>query len=461
MKVRGSILLGSMITLACAFIILLPTIINGYPFVYADTGTYIRSAFEGYVPIDRPYWYGVFMRITSLGGHTLWGVAVAQALFCASYVRRVCACCSPSQRPHRTALIGSAVLTLCTGLGWYAGQLLPDVFTGVGLLAVYLLVRSKGAWWVRVWDLSVITMACWMHLSNLLILPVAGLVLLLVGRRASLLPRRSGLALIGTATVLAWGGLALANRVVDGKAYISRSGHIFFMGRMIDLGMLEPYLEEHCPAEHYGICAYKNDLPANSASFLWGSDSPVAKQGGWEATREEYGRIVRSSFLEPHYLWWHVRGSFISTAEQLCAWRICTGLESDWYRTPDSPPYGMIGKFMPQDWRLYLGSMQNGGRGELRMRWPDRIYQLVLACSLLAACWLLFGKSRPEGDNELRVFLLHALVAIVIGAAVCASLSVVDTRYLGRDSWLLPFAIFLFAAARLERTRVAKRIARS
>lgn len=437
---RPAVFLRSGLVLAAGtLVILMPALVNGYPFVFADTGTYIRSAFTGYVPYDRPYWYGPFIRATSLGGFSLWGVAVAQALLCAWCIRRVCALGMP-QHPIRAFLAACLLLAVGSGLGWYAAQLTPDVFTGIGLLAVFTLVRDRKARWLRVVDVALIVAACWYHTSNLLILPLAGAALLVIGRRDGAALLRPGAIALVAATALAWGGLALANRAADGEAYISRNSHVFLMGRMLDTGMLGPYLDEHCAQEHFGICAYRDSLPANSFAFLWSDRSPVARQGGWDATREEYTRIVHGSFRQPKYLWWHMRGSFLSTAEQLGAWRICQHLESRWYRTDTSPPYWEIRDHVPHELPRYLGSLQNGGRGELGMRWPDLVYRLVLAAALFAVLWrLLFRGASPEPGEAVR-FGWYALVAIVIGAGVCASLSVVDSRYLGRDSWLLPLA---------------------
>ena len=67
------------------------------------------------------------------------------------------------------------------------------------------------------------------------------------------------------------------------------------MGRLVDAGLLRPWLQEHCPTEHYGLCAYLDGLPTTSRAFLWYPESPLQRQGGWEATRAEYGRIVRGT----------------------------------------------------------------------------------------------------------------------------------------------------------------------
>ncbi|NTV83243.1 MAG: hypothetical protein HGA23_02950, partial [Bacteroidales bacterium] len=38
---------------------------NGYPLVYSDTGTYIASGLQEFVPNDRPMIYGLFIKLFS------------------------------------------------------------------------------------------------------------------------------------------------------------------------------------------------------------------------------------------------------------------------------------------------------------------------------------------------------------------------------------------------------------
>lgn len=432
------------LVLACTLLILVPSLINGFPLVYSDTGTYLRSAFEGFVPADRPYWYGFFIRLTSLGGRTLWGVVVAQALLCAVYVMRFTRAFLPARRANITAFTASALLSVTTGLGWYACQLMPDAFTALGALAALFLLSSDARPWSRVLDTLVIMLAGWVHLSNLIILPLIGLALMVITHRSGL--RRESLAWLISGLVLSWVGLATANRMVDDKWYISRGSHAFLMGRLIDTGILRPWLEEHCAAERYGICAYVDSLPANSKEFLWWGDSPLVKQGGWDATREEYGRIVRGTFTEPRFLVMHVRGSLASTGRQLRRWDLTSELESTWYRAAESPPYHMMETTVPHELACYRSSLQNGGRGELSLRWPDLTYRIIMMASLVGALVLFFRTRRNQGPLPDRAILLFAVLTILIDAWVCATLSAVETRYLARDAWLLPLAVLVVAA---------------
>src|SRR6056297_1608751 len=55
---------------------------NGYPLVYSDTGTYIYSGFNYFIPNDRPVSYGLFIKFFSLS-YSAWFVILIQNLITA------------------------------------------------------------------------------------------------------------------------------------------------------------------------------------------------------------------------------------------------------------------------------------------------------------------------------------------------------------------------------------------
>ena len=70
---------------------------------------------------------------------------------------------------------------------------------------------------------------------------------------------------------------------------MSKSKHIFYMGRMVENGILKKYLDETCATKNYQLCAYKDSLPATADRFLWDfENSPVYKLGGWKTTKKEF-----------------------------------------------------------------------------------------------------------------------------------------------------------------------------
>lgn len=429
--------------------ILLPALVNGFPFVYPDTGTYLSSAFRGTVPVDRPAWYGLFMRLGSLGGHTYWGIITAQATLCSFYIFRTVGLMVERHR-HRSSLVITLLLGATSSLGWFAGLLLPDIFTGIGLLASLQAFMGKGGPWRTAADTTMAVFCCWVHLSNLLIIPLSVAVLLFAGRkRLAYTTRYAWIGLMG-GTLLAWGGLAVANRVIDRECYISRGGQAFLVARMLDTGMLRAWMDEHCADGGYRICAYKDRLPPTGGHLLWhDSISPMHLEGGWLATRPEYDRIVRSTLTEPRYLWWHLTSGLSSAGELFTKWTICGALTNPEYRRPGSPPYDMIEGTIRSGLKPYLASMQNGGRGELDMTWPDRINGALLLACLGLALFLIIRRQAVRNGPADRTLLVFVLSAVLIDAFICSSLSATEDRYLSRVTWLLP----LFVCSVLARWR--------
>lgn len=68
-----------------ALFLLTDAFYNGFPIVYSDTSTYIVSGFELETPFDRPITYGLFIRLFSFNGLSLWLVIFFQA-FILSYL---------------------------------------------------------------------------------------------------------------------------------------------------------------------------------------------------------------------------------------------------------------------------------------------------------------------------------------------------------------------------------------
>lgn len=411
-------------------------LVNGYPLVYADTGTYLASAFEGLVPVDRPFWYGAFIRGLSLNGASLWPVVVAQALLCAIAVWRIARVLLPARTAAIATVTTCVVLGPITGLGWTAGQLMPDILTAVGAVSIVLLVLQRERWPRRATDIALVILACWCHLSNLVILPLVASVAVLIGPR----PRRRAFLQAVSVAACAWCGLFAANGLLTGTPHVSRGGHVFLMGRLVDAGLLRPWLQEHCPTEHYGLCAYLDGLPTTSRAFLWYPESPLQRQGGWEATRAEYGRIVRGTLTEPRYLWGHVRASLVSTARQLRATALADGVVSPWFGDPATPPYQRVEQHVPHELPAFRSTWQSTARGRVPTAVFDVVHALLLALSAIGGLVLL---TRRRTAPVVRAAVLLAFAVVLIGAWACASLSVVDARYLARDAWLLPVVVGL------------------
>ena len=59
-------------------LLLWPALLNGYPIVFSDTGTYLSQAIHLYLGWDRPAFYSLFMIALHMT-LTTWPVVLAQA----------------------------------------------------------------------------------------------------------------------------------------------------------------------------------------------------------------------------------------------------------------------------------------------------------------------------------------------------------------------------------------------
>jgi len=424
---RSAIILGG------AILILSVALMNGYPLVYSDTGTYLRSAFTGFVPPDRPYWYGLFIELTSLGGYSLWGVVLVQAWLCSLLLWR-CWMAFGDGRAW-TYMLTLAILSPFTGLGWYAGQLVADIFTVIGVLAgILLLFTNTSLWWRSLYGF-ILMMTCFVHLSNLMILPLTLVCTALItrwkgGTRTSI-PLWVPMAML----ILCWPAIWLANKAVSGQGHLSQRSHVFLMSGMAESGILQQWLAEHCLDGSLAICQFKDSIPTTNKAFMWSERSPLHWGGGADKVRDEYTAIIHATLKEPRYLAWHVKASLLSTARLLALWHVADELEGEYYRQGYSAPYGSIASLVAHELDDFLASEQNTGSGKLWMRVIDPVYAVLLGSSILFAVLLLLR--RPGGPHVL-LCLFTAIATILFGAWVCATLSTVDSRFMGRTAWLLP-----------------------
>src|SRR5258708_16068460 len=68
--------------------LLMPAIVNGYPFIFWDTGTYLFSAMRLQVPHDRPVFYSIFAALLHWR-LSPWPIVIAQSALVAILIRLV------------------------------------------------------------------------------------------------------------------------------------------------------------------------------------------------------------------------------------------------------------------------------------------------------------------------------------------------------------------------------------
>ncbi|MDB5235849.1 MAG: hypothetical protein JWR44_2842 [Hymenobacter sp.] len=422
---------------------------NGFPLVTYDTGTYLGSGMSGAVPDDRPITYGLFTRLAGLN-FSLWFVIFFQCLLLAGLMLRYLEAYVPRVRHPATRLALLAAFVWATGLSWISCELMPDIFTAIGLLALGLVLLGHAPRWPgRVGLLALALASAMMHSSNVLTfsLVVAGFGAL-AGARGWF--RRGWLRAAYwrqtlAAVLAAWLVLPALHLALGGDFTISRAAPAFLMGRLAETGILEKFLDRNCDDKQAdSLCAYRDSLPNSAAAFVWSDKSPMNLTGGWNPHLDEYRGIIGQVLTTPRYYPYLASESVQATLRQLT--HALHGNGAPPACGVDTPPYTQVKAFKNgYELKEYMASMQNQSLLDFtalneRLPW---VY-------LLSLMVLLMGLTKP--DIRKRVgpagILLLALVglALVANAFVTGNLANVLDRLQVRLAWLLPFAALLLLA---------------
>ena len=282
-----------------AILLIWPAIWNGYPLVFADSGTYLGQALLGYAGWDRPPFYSLFLHALHWR-ISLWPVVIGQGLLLAhllSLVLRV------QGRPEPGPLLLVALaLAMLTGLPFVVAQLQPDLFTGVVVLCAWLLGFRHAALSraERIYLPLLATLSIAVHQSHLPLafgLAIAGALLsaAMQGRRAALRP----LGRMVAPPLLAMLAVIAVNTVVHRSPTLSPFGSVFLAARMVFDPSGAAYLDRHCPQGGYRICAVRGALGATHNHFLWTLDGPLyTTLGGPKAWSAEASAIIRGVLTE-------------------------------------------------------------------------------------------------------------------------------------------------------------------
>lgn len=427
---RAEKLIFVILVLAGALLLLLPALYNGYPLVNADDGTYIASGFKLETPADRPITYGLFLRVFSLNGVSFWIALVVQAI-CLSFL--ILKILQRATKPHRFWIRSLFVFIVLAGTSasWTVSQIIPDIWTSMALLSLVLLVWGKERRGTRVFLYCLYTTAVATHMSNILILSGV-LVLLFLFRKYFFPPqerRRLHLTLI-TTFLLTWATFATM-----GAAY-AKSKNIFMMASLVEKRILKKYLAEYCPQQHYDLCNYQDQLPDDPNVFLWDPVSPVYQAGGWQATREEYGRITGDIFTKPRYVGLFLQAAARGTWQQFFT---CHLAEGNFPFPAGTDVHKQVTANAPRDRQGYENAWQHQNGSIVQQLSVLNVvhYGLVIAGLLVLAGQLLLVRRRLLPFLRLLLFLL--LAGYVVNVIDCATFAQVNARFGSRLIWVLPF----------------------
>ena len=416
--------------------LLWPAFRNGYPLVFSDTGTYLSQAIQHYLGWDRPPFYSLVL----LPLHmciTTWPAIAWQSVLTVWVLRLVLRWVAPEAGAWRLAAL-TFVLAVASPLPFVVAELTPDLFTGLMVLALLLLVlASERLAPVERWGLAaLVAFAMAAHLSNLPI-GLALLVVLLVLRRrlgaAVPLGRGERMRLAG-APALAVAALMAANLTGHGWASVAPYGNVFLLARVIADGPGRDVLRRDCPRPGWALCGQLVRLPHSADGFLWRPDGPLARAGGAKRVSREADAIIRAAVVaEP---WRELRKAADNALRQLIRFRTGDGLHP-W---PATVTPWLTRDFPPFEQRTYAAARQTRGLPVVPPGLPALHLAAVLAtlAFCLAALPGALRRRAPSGG-----LIVASLAVLVLNAGVTGALSGPHARYQSRVMWLPVLAALL------------------
>lgn len=440
MKLQRSFWIHALVIALTAGALLWSPLWNGYPFIHSDTGTYLNSAFNFGVPLDRPIGYSLFLRAVSLTP-SLWSVVIVQACITAYLMLRVGELFLPRSGKRVWFAFAIALLTiLFSTLSLFVGYILADLLAAwLWLATILFLITPQRA--ERIFAAWVLMMSVWAHNSHVAlalgIVVCAALVAILV--RGAFAKRVVGYAgVIGFALA----SMMLLNVYLFAPLTPTRGGDTILLSRFHEFGVLRETLEKNCAREHWALCDSLDLVRAHDREWRWllhGANSPVM-QIGFDKHAGEQRAIVLDALrcCAPTILLESARES----------WRQYWLMAMFDYIKPgpaDKVSLTAVRELYPREWATYLATAQQ--RGELA-----RVWLLPVAEETMLAFWTvallgltIFAWWRAQRARA--ALLLSTLAFVAWNAVVMATFSGAVTRYQARVAWLIPFVVLIAASA--------------
>lgn len=432
-------------------ILLLPAAWNGFPFLFSDSGAYLDVAADWFLWPGRSALYGIPLVLGQWPD--FWPVAVAQAGLTVWIVSLALRAFDLAQPLVLVAVI--AFLSFCTALPWLAGELMPDLFAGLAVIAVWLLVFHEAALSrrERIGLIAFAAYAAAIHSATLAVLltllaaTIFGRVVL--QRHLPQMQLRGFSLAVAASAVL----VLLINFLVSVQFTPAFSARLtftpgttgFVFSRLVEDGIVARFLQEHCPDPRFKLCAFRNDLPNNGDEFLWKKDGPFEKIGGFDGGAAEMRTIIGESLRLYPVL--HAEMALRATARQLVKLKIGDGVDKR-----AAFAYGMLKEHSPHAVAHALAARQ--AKNGLPFGLLNRLHvPVTLAAMAALALFAMFAFVWRQPD-ALDTMALAFTLAILANAFICGVFSGPHDRYGTRVAWLAVFFVAVFAIRRFRRWRL-------
>ncbi|MDB5776910.1 MAG: hypothetical protein JWP38_3043 [Herbaspirillum sp.] len=438
------------------FLLLIPAILNGFPLIFSDTGTYIEAAVRHNIPGDRTVFYSLFLYALHWKIN-LWPPLLAQSLISVYLIRLLFKTFS-NKFEEQDVAFSTLALTFFSSLPWFVGQIMPDIFSGLLILSIATGVIGQERLQERDRFLVPVLVAFFIttHLSNLPI--AAGTFVCAVLIRAYGEPAESksrplfskfNFSILG-AIMLAVAMMLGVNIIKKNGVTFARTGNVMLMAKLLDQQIGIDYLEETCPDRPLPICgslrdleliasdAKLNHLPIGTVSdkFLW--EGPLESLGGMSAVTTYASEINRGTIKM--YPFQFIKKCFSGFFSQLMHFEL-----GDYLIKYDETSfvYSVIKQIFKENiFHDYLMSRQYLKILDLNLF--KSVSNIFLGLSAFVVVIYVFFKNNKR--SAVVKLAATICIGILLNAFVTGGLSAVHDRYGSRVIWLITLlGLFIFS----------------
>lgn len=434
-------------------IMLQPAIYNQYPLCHPDLLSYLSSGFDNIVHPFRPFFYGVIIRHISMG-YSLWFVIIFQAFIFSLTLYLVYRYVFRYKNSMLLTLISTAILSALTTVSFYTCHLIPDIYSGFGILAIILLLNThKNHWLLTVYAVILLIVSGLVHYSNIgafNVIIVLSFIFFIIFIRKDWNPFKFKQLVIPIVVVISlWFLMPLLNFINGGPSRITSNNEVIHMARLIETGIASEYLHEKCGEYNYDLCNYLDyvDSRHHPSVFVWNyNDSPLYKgnckddDSCWEQKSKEYKLIINDMIKTAKYrnmIIWRI--GIVGSFKQF----VCIGHQPLQRQSKNTPGYMAMQKYFPNEFKKFNTSVQQSREWttfkirNIINRWA------VIFGFIIIVLFLIVKPLRKRLELSHYLFLSIVLLYLIVNAATCSVFSSISPRYQDRIIWLIPFSAIL------------------
>jgi hypothetical protein len=420
--------------------LLAPALWNGYPLLQSDTGGYLARWYEGYLVPSRSTVFGLYLHY---GEASYFWLNLASQALATMWILQLTLRVFGLAKPWQLFSL-CLVLSLTTALPWLASMLLTDIFAGLSVLSLFVLV-VYGDKVSRIEKAALFMLTAFAAASHSATMAVL-LGLCIVGWmvRPFLREKIATTSLAqGTLTIAAGAIMLLsANFALSGQVAWTPGGSAIAFGRMLQDGIVTRYLRDHCPQQNFKLCPYRDELPETADDFLWSRESVFNKLGRFPGMGDEMGYIAMHALAE--YPLWQAEAALIATSDQML--EVATGENTDPPTTVHT--YGIIRRYLPEQLKLMNAARQQTGFitfGPINLiHVPVALISTALVLAMLIAAVF---RRRTDGVTLLMATVFLALLG---NAVICGVISGPHDRYGSRLVWITTCTLMIAAIKRFS-----------